>query len=118
MESNPRYVYASTLTKINSSQTTVAMESILEQNITDVLNGIIAPIEALGTDGEEPKFRIEFRTLINKLDIPMTMTVGEPGTHEQLARPNRFHDTFHHNIGERFFDRLTVMSGRKTFPAL
>ena len=74
IESHSRYVYARALTKANSSQTAAAMESILEQNTTDTENGIIAPIEALHTDGG-PEFWAKFRALINKLFFPH---LGDP----------------------------------------
>ena len=97
MEVNSRYVYARGLTAPHSSKKTAeALADILEENGED--KGV-APILSIRTDGGT-EFSGAFAALAAKYRI--TVTKGEPGTHERLGRIDRFHGTLRTLIGQQF----------------
>ena len=75
---NSRYVYAGALTKATSAKTAEALTDILEQNAEDVRGGVVAPIQAIRSDGG-PEFAGEFAALLLKRGIQLEK--GQPGTH-------------------------------------
>lgn len=97
IETNSRYVYARALTAPTSAQVAAAMESILEENERDQPK--VAPILKLRTDGG-PEFAGAFSRLLEESKIPHEKTGA--GTHERLARLDRFHGTLRRMIGELF----------------
>jgi hypothetical protein len=99
MEVNSRYVYARALTKATSAKTAEAMSSILAQNSRETS---VAPILEFRTDGG-PEFAGKFAALLRKHDIPITK--GQPGTHERLARLDRYHGKLRRQLGELFARR-------------
>ena len=98
LEVNSRYVYARALTKATSAKTAEAMEEILAQNATEVKRGV-APILAVRTDGG-PEMAGEFAALLKERGIPQDK--GQPGTHERLARLDRYHGVLRRQLGEIF----------------
>ena len=96
LETNSRYVYARALTAPTSAQTAAALESILEENAEEKK---VAPITKLRTDGG-PEFAGAFSTLLERRGIAHEKTGA--GTHERLARLDRFHGTLRRMIGEHF----------------
>jgi len=96
LETNSRYVDARALTAPTSAQTAAALESIIEENREEKQ---VAPILKLRTDGG-PEFSGAFAQLLEKLNIPHEKTGA--GTHERLARLDRFHGTLRRMIGEYF----------------
>jgi hypothetical protein len=98
MEVNSRYVYARALTKATSAKTAEAMKEILAQNATEVKKGV-APILEVRTDGG-PEMAGEFAALLKERGIPQDK--GQPGTHERLARLDRYHGVLRRQLGEIF----------------
>ncbi len=99
MGANNRYAYARAMTApLTSAKTAAALLEIFAQNALDVGDGL-SPILSLRTDGG-PEFAKEFAALTKKLGIPLSK--GEPGTHERLARLDRFHRSLRQMIGEVF----------------
>ena len=96
LECNSRYVYARALTAPTSAQTAAALESMLEENSEEKK---VAPILKLRTDGG-PEFAGAFSALLLRLNIEHETTGA--GTHERLARLDRFHGTLRRMIGEHF----------------
>jgi len=100
LETNSRYVYARALKAPTAAQTAAALESIIEANREENREEKqVAPILKLRTDGG-PEFSGAFAQLLEKLDIPHEKTGA--GTHERLARLDRFHGTLRRMIGEYF----------------
>jgi len=100
LETNSRYVYARALKAPTAAQTADALESIIEENREENREEKqVAPILKLRTDGG-PEFSGAFAQLLEKLDIPHEKTGA--GTHERLARLDRFHGTLRRMIGEYF----------------
>jgi len=95
LETNSRYVYARALKAPTAAQTAAALESIIEENREEKQ---VAPILKLRTDGG-PEFSGAFAQLLEKLDIPHEKTGA--GTHERLARLDRFHGTDREKIQPR-----------------
>ena len=106
LETNSRYVYARALTKANALKLKEAMMEILVQNTEDVLKGVediskgvIAPILKLRLDGGG-EFKAGFKKLCKAEGVVIEITT--PGTHEQLARVDRFHRSLREMIGAKF----------------
>ena len=102
LEVNSRYVYARALTKATAAKVAEAMEEILAQNATetspDGTSGV-APILEVRTDGG-PEMAGEFAALLKARGIRHTK--GQPGTHERLARLDRYHGVLRRQLGELF----------------
>ena len=96
---NSRYVYARALTKATAAKTAEALADILEQNAEDARGGVVAPIEAVRTDGG-PEMSGAFAALLKKRGI--SHDKGQPGTHERLARLDRYHSKLRRQLGEIF----------------
>ena len=96
LETNSRFVYARALTAPTSAQTAAALEDILIENSEEKK---VAPILKLRTDGG-PEFAGAFSTALEKRGIQHEKTGA--GTHERLARLDRFHGTLRRMIGEMF----------------
>ena len=100
---NSRYAYARGLVMdasdknrgVSSAKTALAMKSILAESKEDKA----APIAAVRADGG-PEFKGEFAALLEKNGI--TLERGQAGTHERLARLDRFHGTLRRMIGDLF----------------
>ena len=99
LETNSRYVYARALTKATALKLKEAMMEILVQNAEDFLKGVIAPIMKLRLDGGS-EFKKGFQKLCEEEGVEIER--GSPGTHEQLARIDRFHRTLRQMIGSEF----------------
>ena len=88
---NSRYAYARGLVMdasdksrgVSAAKTTAAMESILAENESDRA----IPIAAVRADGG-PEFKGQFAALLDQKNI--TLERGQAGTHERLARLDRF----------------------------
>jgi hypothetical protein len=80
---------------VSSAKTALAMKSILAESKEDKA----APIAAVRADGG-PEFKGEFAALLEKNGI--TLERGQAGTHERLARLDRFHGTLRRMIGDLF----------------
>jgi len=98
MEVNSRYVYARALVRATAAKVAEAMTSILTENAMDVKGGV-APITAMRVDGG-PEFAGEFNALLKARGIPQDK--GQPGTHERLARLDRYHGKLRRQLGELF----------------
>ena len=98
MEVNSRYVYARALIRATAEKVAEAMTSILTENAMDVKGGV-APITAMRVDGG-PEFSGEFAALLKTRGIPQDK--GQPGTHERLARLDRYHGKLRRQLGELF----------------
>jgi hypothetical protein len=96
MEVNSRYVYARALTAPTSAQTAAALEDMFVENADEK---IVAPILKLRTDGG-PEFAGAFSALLTRRGVEHEKTGA--GTHERLARLDRFHGTLRRIIGEMF----------------
>jgi hypothetical protein len=96
MEVNSRHVYARALTKATAAKAAEAMKEILAQNKKE--KGA-APILEVRVDGG-PEFSGEFAALLKKRGIPQDK--GQPGTHERLARLDRYHGVLRRQLGEIF----------------
>ena len=100
---NSRYAYARGLVMdasdksrgVSSGKAAEAMKSILAESEKDKA----APITAVRADGG-PEFKGEFAALLEKSGI--TLERGQAGTHERLARLDRFHGTLRRMIGDLF----------------
>ena len=100
---NSRYAYARGLVMdasdnnrgVSSAKTAEAMRSILAESKEDKA----APITAVRADGG-PEFKGAFSALLGASDI--TLERGQAGTHERLARLDRFHGTLRRMIGDLF----------------
>ena len=100
---NSRYAYARGLVMdasdksrgVSAAKTTAAMESILAENESDRA----IPIAAVRADGG-PEFKGQFAALLDQKNI--TLERGQAGTHERLARLDRFHGTLRRMIGDLF----------------
>ena len=100
---NSRYAYARGLVMdasdknrgVSSGKAAEAMKSILAESEKDKA----APITAVRADGG-PEFKGEFAALLEKNGI--TLERGQAGTHERLARLDRFHGTLRRMIGDLF----------------
>jgi Fe2+ transport system protein FeoA len=101
MEVNSRYVYARALVRATADKVAEAMTSILAENAGDVKGGV-APITAMRVDGG-PEFSGEFGKLLKARGIPQDK--GQPGTHERLARLDRYHGKLRRQLGELFAQR-------------
>ena len=100
MGANNRYAYARAMTSpLTSAKTAAALLEILEENAQDVERNELAPILTLRIDGG-PEFSGEFAKLAAVRKIPLSK--GEAGTHEQLARLDRFHRSLRQLIGDHF----------------
>ena len=99
---NSRYVYARALTKATSAKTAEALTEILEQNAEDAQGGVVAPIQAIRSDGG-PEFSGEFSALLLKRGIQLEK--GQPGTHARLGRLDRYHGVLRGQIGQLFAAR-------------
>ena len=102
LEVNSRYVYARALTKATAAKTAEAMEEILAQNATETSPDGVAPILEVRTDGG-PEMAGEFAALLKARGIRHTK--GQPGTHERLARLDRYHGVLRRQLGELFARR-------------
>ena len=100
LEVNSRYVYARALVRATAEKVAEAMESILTENAGDLK--AVAPITAMRVDGG-PEFSGEFAALLKARGIPQDK--GQPGTHERLARLDRYHGVLRRQIGEVFAQR-------------
>jgi transposase InsO family protein len=99
MGANNRYAYARAMTApLTSAKTAAAMVEMLDENAASP-GGTTSPILSLRTDGG-PEFSGDFSALLKKRGI--SLSKGEPGTHEQLARLDRFHRSLRQMIGEVF----------------
>ena len=98
MEVNSRYVYARPLIRATAAKVAEAMTSILKENAIDAKRGV-APITAMRVDGG-PEFSGEFNALLKARGIPQDK--GQPGTHERLARLDRYHGKLRRQLGELF----------------
>lgn len=98
MEVNSRYVYARALVRATAAKVAEAMTSILAENAADIKKGV-APITSLRVDGG-PEFSGEFAALLRARGIPQDK--GQPGTHERLARLDRYHGKLRRQLGELF----------------
>ena len=96
MEVNSRYVYARALVRATAAETASAMEEILAQNREE--KGV-APILEVRTDGG-PEMAGEFAALLRARGI--LHDKGQPGTHERLARLDRYHGKIRRQLGELF----------------
>ena len=96
MEVNSRYVYVRPLTAPTSAQTAAALEDIFVENSDEKK---VAPILKLRTDGG-PEFAGAFSSLLEKRGVEHEKTGA--GTHERIARLDRFHGTLRRMIGELF----------------
>ena len=96
---NSRYVYARALTKATAAKTAEAMKEILAQNAKERRSLSVAPILKVRTDGG-PEMAGEFAALLKKGGIPHDK--GQPGTHERLARLDRYHGKIRRQLGELF----------------
>ena len=99
---NSRYVYARALTKATAAKTAEALTDILEQNAEDARGGVVAPIQAIRSDGG-PEFAGEFSALLLKRGIQLEK--GQPGTHARLGRLDRYHGVLRGQIGQLFAAR-------------
>ena len=96
---NSRYVYARALTKATAAKTAEALADILEQNRKDARGGVVAPIEAIRSDGG-PEFAGEFALLLKERGF--SHEKGQPGTHARLGRLDRYHGVLRGQLGEIF----------------
>ena len=102
---NSRYAYARGLVMdasdknrgVSSGKAAEAMKSILKESQARL--SLAAPITAVRADGG-PEFKGEFAALLEKNGI--TLERGQAGTHERLARLDRFHGTLRRMIGDLF----------------
>ena len=108
MEFNSRYAYVRPLTAPASAQTAAALEDIFVENSDEKK---VAPILKLRTDGG-PEFAGAFSSLLEKRGVEHEKTGA--GTHERLARLDRFHGTLRRMIGELFAVRGRLVGGRFT----
>jgi hypothetical protein len=99
---NSRYVYARPLTRATAAKTAEALTSILEQNKKDARGGVVAPIDAIRSDGG-PEFAAAFADLLKRRKIQHD--VIQPNTHARLARLDRYHGSLRRQIGATFIGR-------------
>ena len=99
---NSRFAYAEALTAATAPKTAEALKRMLVRNAADARGGVVAPIEAIRSDGG-PEMAGEFAALLKKLGIPLEK--GQPGTHARLGRLDRFHGVLRRKIGELFARR-------------
>ena len=96
---NSRYVYARALTKATAAKAAEALADILEQNAEDARGGVVAPIQAVRSDGG-PEMAGEFAALLKERGI--SHEKGQPNTHARLGRLDRFHGVLRRQLGELF----------------
>lgn len=92
---NTRFARARALTRATAAKTAEAMTEILDEKVPPN----VGPILRVRTDGG-PEFAGEFSKLLAERGIKHEKT--EAGTHERLARLDRFHRTLRQMIGELF----------------
>ena len=99
---NSRFVYARALTKATAAKAAEALTDILQQNAEEARGGVVAPIEAIRSDGGG-EFGAEFAALLRSRGIKHEK--GQPGTHARLGRLDRYHASLRRQIGEVFAAR-------------
>ena len=93
IEANTRYAYARGLTAATAAKAAEALQSIVDENAEDGHTRI----RHLRVDGG-PEFMGAFSKLAGELGLSIEVT--QAGTHERLARIDRFHGSLRRMIGD------------------